>query len=166
MNSNNEAHLQAMSSAYPYVPGKGYVIKIRVLYSDYSDTDTSESLDLTTLASTRFTPAIDALPTNIWVDGAVIDVVELFDGGTISDVKAILGISGDDNGLVEEVDVGQGESTGRKTGAAPGAKLGQWFDTLTPLLQLDSTGGNLNTMTQGKLDVVLYFNFADEARTA
>lgn len=164
--SNRHQHTQMLNYPFPWVPGLGFMWRCRVLYSDFSDADTSEVLNLTTLAASRKTPKGVDLPTNIHVTYAAIDLIELFDGGSISDMKAILGIDGDTNGYVEQVDIGEGETTGVRLATDGATLLRTFVPDPTPLLQLDATGGNMNAMTAGKLDALIFFTLPPDIRTA
>lgn len=137
----------------------------RVLFSDFSDSDTSESLNIRTLFANTANP----LPTNIAAGEYWLDLREVFAGGTVDAADMILGRSGDDNAYVTTTDVFTGADLGVKD--TPGAAEYPFrkFPTgsnLAPLLQLDTNAGNIDTLTSGVVDVCLYFRYLPHNKPA
>lgn len=119
-----------------------------VSYSDYSDADTSESLDLNaTFTSNLF-------PSNVFLTVAWLEIITAFSGGTVSAATMILGDAGDDNGLITESSVFTGASGLVQAGGAESYRS-TLEASYTPLLQLDTTGGNINTLAAGEVRVCI-----------
>jgi len=121
----------------------------RVKYSDYSDSDTSEALDL----NATFTGNL--FPKNVTITGAWVQRVTDFAGGSVSAATIILGDAADDNQLLTQLDVFTGAKATaelERTPAAAGfADGGLWETGYVPLLQLDTTTANIDTLTAGEL---------------
>lgn len=150
---------KAMSGSYPPI-ALGYWWIQRVRYSDYSDADTSQSLSLNVaFPHNAFPAAVFILP------GAYIDLIEVFAGGSVSAATMILGDTNDDNGLLTSSNVFTGATLGRTV--TPTAA--EYPDTLyesqyVPLLQLDTTTDNIDTLTSGIVDVYIPFMLAPTRR--
>lgn len=134
----------------------------RVRYSDFSDADTSQALNLNTAFPHNAFPA-DAFI----LPFSYLDLRQTFGGGTINAATLILGYSGDTNGLVESTDVFTGQSLGVKftggTAYATTTNVG-YQAAVAPLLQLDTTAGNINTLTSGVVDVWIKFEYRPTSR--
>ena len=136
----------------------------RVTYEDFSDADTSQVLTLNTAFPRNAFPADVFLLFGPW---AYFDLVEGFDAPSLTDADAILGVTGNTNGLVEVQALEDGQTLGRKF--APGdlytlALLDQ--TAMSPLFQLDLTGANLNTMTAGIVDIYIPYTLMPSRRSA
>lgn len=136
----------------------------RVTHDDFSDADTSQVLTLNTLFPNN------AFPTDAFLTlgpFAYIDLIEVFAASGLTDADFILGVSGDTNGLVEVQAAETGQSLGRKL--APGTLYAA--DTLdqtamSPLLQLDTAGANIDTLTSGIIDVYIPYVLMPSRRAA
>lgn len=134
--------------------------RIRVEFGDFSDADTSQSLNLADLADTLVSsdPArvSGAFPDDVLIGWWSYDLLEEFAGGTINAATLIQGISGTTNGHLTSTDVFTGAGTGWKQ--TPSATL--WAPrrmTSDPLLQLDTTAGNIDTLESGIVVVNAFF---------
>lgn len=133
---------------------------IRVLYSDYTTAGTSQALDIdalaTSLAAAGSNRVSGPMPTDCIMGYWAYDLRRVFAGGTVATATVIAGISGTTNGHLTSTNIFTGATLGRKqTGAA---SLFQPIPiTSAPLLQIDTTGGNVNTFTQGCIDVYAQF---------
>lgn len=140
--------------------------RIKVLYSDFTDSDTSQSLNLADLADTLLEsdPArvSGAFPTNMMMGFWAHYLAEEFAGGTINAATLIQGISGTTNGHLTITSVFTGAGTGWKQ--TPSGSL--WTPrpvTSDPLLQLDTTAGNINTLSAGCVIVNGFFLLLPES---
>lgn len=134
--------------------------RIRVEYSDFTDTDTSQSLNLADLADTLVSSdpgrVSGAFPDDAMIGWWSYDLLEEFAGGSVSAAALIQGISGTTNGHLTTTSVFTGAGTGWKQ--TPSATL--WTPrrmTSDPLLQLDTTGGNIDTLEEGVIVVSAFF---------
>ncbi len=134
----------------------------RVRFSDFDETDTSEVMTL----NTQFPH--NAFPTHAFLTfgpTAYIDLIEVFAGGTVAAATMILGVSGNTNGLVESTDVFTGSTLERKY-AGGDLHVIATIDqaALSPLLQLDTTTGTIDELTQGIVDIYIPFTLAPSRR--
>jgi hypothetical protein len=124
----------------------------RVLYTRFTDADTSQVLNLHTL----FT-----FPANVWLanSGHYLNLRQVFAAPSLTDADLILGVSGDTNGLAEAVAVETGQSLGIKSpGGTFDEAVGLFNAQHEPLLQMDTVGANLSAFTTGIVDVhIRYF---------
>lgn len=159
--ANAVAFRKAMSGSYPPV-GLIYWWIQRVRYSDFSETDTSQSLNLNTAFPQN------AFPTDAFLTfgpTAYLDLIEVFAGGSVSAATLILGVSGNTNGLVESVNVFTGQTLERKYAAGDlyvAATLDQ--AAMAPLLELNTTTDNIDTLTSGIVDVYIPYTLAPTRR--
>jgi hypothetical protein len=139
---------------------------IRVLYSDYSDADTSQALNLADLADTLVAAGSPrtsgAIPDDALFGYWCADLKQVFAGGTIATATVILGYSGDDNGYLTSTNVFTGATLGRKRTAAAALWTPQPLAG-DPLLQLDTTVGNISTATTGAIDIFARFTLDPDA---
>lgn len=151
LNIDNSIHAdlvrQGGKSGRPYIMPRIY--NQIVVYGDYSDADTSEALDL----NATFTA--NAFPANVMITHAWLQLYETFGGGTVSAATLILGDAGDDNGLVASTNVFTGQALGIKVGVATEAITQE--TAYVPLLQLDTTDGNIDTLTSGAVGVFVSY---------
>lgn len=134
----------------------------RVRYSDFSDADTSQALTLNTAFPHN------AFPTDVFLTfgpTAYIDLVEVFAGGGVTAATLILGVSGNTNGLVESTNVFTGETLGRKY-AAGDLYVAATIDqaAMSPLLELNTTTDNIDTLTSGIVDIYIPYTLAPARR--
>lgn len=136
---------------------------VRVNYTHFTTAGTQQVLTLNTLFPTN------TFPTEVFLQLgpiAYLDLIQTFGGGTINAATLILGISGTTNGLVTSTNVFTGQTLARK---APGGSLyantTDYQSAMSPLLQLDTTAGNVNTLTSGIVDVYIPYSFAPQRRT-
>jgi hypothetical protein len=118
-----------------------------VTYADYSDSDTSEALDL----NATFTS--NAFPANVMMIGGWLQLYQTFGGGTVSAATLILGDAGDDNELVASKNVFTGQALGLKLGI--NTNVYPQEAAYVPLLQLDTTDGNIDTLSSGVVGVFI-----------
>ncbi len=134
----------------------------RVTYHDFSDADTSQVLTLNTLFQNN------PFPTGvILLDAAYFDLVQAFVAPSLTDMDLILGFTGNTNGLIEVTAVESGQALGPKATSGDGyVAANRYQSALSPLLQGDSTGANLNTFTAGIVDVYIPYSLRPSSRAA
>lgn len=160
--ANAVIHREELQSGSP-IRWRTGIWRQRVSYRNFDDADTSEVLDLNTAFPQN------TFPTNVFLPQgplAYFDLVQVFAASGLTDADFILGISGNTNGLIEAVAVETGQTLGIK---CPGGDLyvvaTQFQAAMAPLLQLDTSGANINTLTSGIVDVYIPYVYACERRT-
>jgi len=123
----------------------------KVKFSDYSDSDTSEALDLNATFTSNLFPA------NAWIRFAWIQKIVAFTGGSVSAADVILGDAGDPNGLLTSSSVFTGTGI-VATPAAAEIATPTFEATYVPLLQLDTTSDNIDNLTAGELLVCIAYS--------
>lgn len=130
--------------------------RAHVTFAHFTDADTSQVLNLHTL----FT-----FPSSVWLanSGHYFNLREVFAAPSLVTATAILGVTGDTNGLIEASTLQTGQSLGIKSpGGTFDEAVGLFNAQHEPLLQMDTVGANLNTFTTGIVDVYIrYFRPAD-----
>lgn len=151
INALREERIRGMSPAFPVwwetpvlavVPKKG---EFQLTLS--ADASTSTVLN-TVLAD--YAP----IWPNIFVLGAVLELVEAFAGGSVSACTAELGDAGDPNGFITATDVFTGAAVGLLAptlGVEIDNENARFESAFEPTLTLTATGGNTNTLTAGKV---------------
>ena len=123
-----------------------------VSYSDFSDSDTSEELDLNATFTSNLFPA------NVVRRAAYIYVAEDFAGGSVSAATVELGDTGDPNGLLTSTNVFTG-ATNNWVGTPAAAEAEQRVElAFAPTLTLTTTDGNIDTLTAGKVLVCIEYS--------
>jgi len=115
-------------------------------HADFTAAATSESLD------------IPGLPADCVVLAAEMDVTELFDdGGTMSAIVAQIGVSGDEDAYVDDVDVHDATgSTGRQNNNT-GTDYPYVNDGATPKFTIVATGANVSTLSAGSATARVFY---------
>lgn len=157
------AHMQDDSLKPGRTPSRWGWWWIRVLYSDYTTAGTSQALDISALATTMAassnsalnTRTSGALPTDAIIGYWAFDLRRVFSGGTVATATVIAGISGTTTGFLTSTNVFTGATLGRKQ--TVGSLFQPTVLASAPLLQLDTTVGNVNACTQGCIDVYAQF---------
>lgn len=134
--------LDLIRNGFRGIPVGEFTFDFYVKYSDFSDADTSEELDLNVTFPKR------ALPTNIRIRDTYAELVQEFAGGTVSAATVEVGDTGDPNERFTALNVFTGAGTGLKT-VTEGALPRSFEAAYAPVLKLDTTGGNINTLTAG-----------------
>jgi hypothetical protein len=117
----------------------------RVVYSDFSDADTSEALDL----NATFTS--NAFPANVIILAAWLQLYDEFAGPSHTAVTLQLGDAGDPNGLIDATNVWTGAGLGRKVGLTTEVMTQEL--AYVPLLQIDTTADDVADLTSGDVGV-------------
>lgn len=128
--------------------------KQRVLFSHFTDADTSQVLTLNSLFPSN------AFPANVWLASAghYFDLIQVFAATSLTDADLILGLSGDTNGLIEVSAVETGQALGIKSpGGTFDEAVGLFAAQHSPLLQMDTVGANLSTFTTGIVDIYIRY---------
>lgn len=134
-----------------------------ITHDEFTDADTSHELDLNGRTAGKEFPA-NAVPV-----GCYMDLVEVFAGGTISAATVQLGDAGAPGGLFTDQDVFTGATLGL-TAVTYGTELG--FTTFNiesafaPTLTLDTTDGNCDDTTTGKVRVHILYHKIDRLATS
>lgn len=134
----------------------------RVTYRDFTTAGTSQALSLNVAFPQNTFPA-DVFLTM----GPVpyLDLVQTFSGGVVSAATMILGITGTTNGYITSQNVFTGATLGVLQ--APGATIAAanlYRAADLPLLTFTTTTGNVNTCTQGIVDVWIPFTYRPTSR--
>jgi hypothetical protein len=110
-----------------------------------------------TAAATSESLAIAGLPANVMLLAAEVDVTELFDGGAITATELTVGVSGNEDAFVDDIDAQAGSgSTGRQNNNFQ-TNYPYCLVNGAPLLTATATGGNVSTFTQGAVTVRLFY---------
>lgn len=149
--ANGHVLRQVLQGVIPSTPLEFWVK--RVTHRDLTDADTSQALTW------------DDFPEDVWLvqPGAHLWVVEAFEGGTTTDVDVIVGDTNDDNGLVTTSALdGVAADTLIRTPAAAEhptvAGIGARYEAaFVPLATFTATAGNLDTLDEGEMDIVIPF---------
>lgn len=131
--------------------------KVRFSYTSLTDADTSQALDLNTIAGTG-----KEFPANVLIKNVFAYLHTTFDGGATSELTIQVGDTGDPNGLVLAKSIHEDA-----TGVVGWQQFGygvELFSTNTlgprpeaafvPEALMTSTGGNLNAHTSGNITLV------------
>lgn len=145
--ANRDALDAIRTERFPFIHAPIYVYEQIVQFSDYSDSDTSEALDL----NATFTG--NAFPANVLVWGAWLDHITDWAGGSVSAATLELGDVAATQELVAATSVFTGVGASLLAGVAGyGPKLEAAY---VPLLELNTTTDNIDSLTAGKTRVCI-----------
>lgn len=132
----------------------------RVRFSNYSAASTQQLLDLNVAFPHN------TFPTGvILLAGAHVDLIQTFSGGSVSAATVRLGDSGASNGLLTDSNVFTGATTGSIfTPSATEYRQYNNESAFVPTLRLDTTTANINTLTQGIVDVWIPYTLIPTVR--
>lgn len=152
--ANAAIRRQEKMAGFPIIRRDGWW-KQRVTYRNFTDADGSQVLTLNTLFSEN------PFPTDVFIlPIAYFDLRQVFAAPGLTDFDLILGVTGNTNGLIEVSAMETGQSLGVK---APGGDLyvtaTTYQSAMSPLLQGDSVGANLNTFTTGIVDIYIPYSY-------
>lgn len=167
INAANYNELVGGRVNYPASPLLWWIVRFDITNAGVAlEGDTSQDFDLNALNPNK------TFPTDVIVaPGSHLNLIELFSGGTVAACTAILGHgaeaphSADDNGLVTEQDIFTGADTGVKQ-AATQASAGLRFPALSPILQIDTTTGDVDELTAGLMEILIPYYLAPPLATS
>lgn len=152
----------------PYSLDLSRFFRMRVTFQDFDDADTQEDLNLGTLfASKGFPPVEDLIAGEFYVD-----LVQTWGGGTINAATMLLGQTAGTNGFLTSTNLFTGQTLGFKQTPAATLFARRLYATSAAagvfgmFMRLDTTAGNINTLTSGIVDIYLPFSFAAAHRAA
>lgn len=121
-------------------------LEVAFTHDDFTAAATSESVN------------IPGLPANTMIFGAEINLTETFDdGGIMLAIIAQVGVSGDEDAYVDDVDVHDGTASLGRENNNTGTNFPYVNAGITPVLTIVATGGNVSTLAQGKLAVRIFY---------
>lgn len=133
------------------IDGSGYWDDLRTVALEG---DGSQIIDLSATFPHR------AFPTNVWVRRVYTYLITAFSGGTVSAATLSLGDTGNDDEWGDLIDIFTGAGTVRvfdtadADAAYAAAQDPVAESAYVPLATLATTGGNVNDLTAGELDIV------------
>jgi hypothetical protein len=113
---------------------------------------TSQALALNTLFPNNVFPKhVLQMP------GAMVRLLEVYAGPSVTEATAVLGITGTTNGFLTSTNIFTGADLGVKQTPAASLYGGRFQAELSPLLTLATVGANISVLTTGALEVLIPF---------
>jgi len=165
---------QTQLSNNGYLVNMGWLWRGRITFRDLTAAAGSQVLDIAALFSANrgASPNIiggNFVPQNIFAGQFFVDLVERFSGGAVSAATVILGRAASTSSYLTSTNVFTSAtpgyaSTPGATESAMRAFIGA--AAFAPIATIATTGGNVNTLTQGILDVYFHMNPLPSRRPA
>ena len=112
--------------------------------------------DLTTVGTSQVINIGDALPADVLVLGASVQVVEMAVGASLTNLVIDVGDSDDDDCHVAALELFASRTVGDRL-EKPGARVAGGDDASQLIATFTSTGANLSVLTAGQFDVVVVY---------
>jgi hypothetical protein len=134
------------------------VARVRVEYTDFSETDTSETITWAAAAAFHPQGSLGSIPANAKIMDAWVVRIADFAGGSVTAVTVDLGDSGNDDELLDAADLFTGAKATAAVSNADGIySLGSIESAYVPQLVFTTVGANLDDLTAGACEICISY---------